>query len=207
MVQVAELALNPGSSPVRVSNLDVVYEEVASIQKYAFLRHHLAKRNLQGGDDVVQLDLCTPNNSAPRYQLYVCDRQTTSITPLAFAIFIVPKGRETEWLFGNPEGRKQLAESCGAERLIVVHLNRNHSYTGLDEVKQELSQKVMELAPPSHKEGREVRQFGYTFILWHYAVNMVVLLYADFQSVNFKPCKLCIFSIEMLREKVHLSGI
>lgn len=102
------------------------------------------------------MDLCTPNNSAPRYQLYVCDRQTTSITPLAFAIFIVPKGRETEWLFGNPEGRKQLAESCGAERLIVVHLNRNHSYTGLDEVKQELSQKVMELAPPSHKEGREV---------------------------------------------------
>ncbi|CAN8020321.1 unnamed protein product [Ixodes persulcatus] len=152
---VMELAFDPDSKPVRVPDLETVYEEVSSIQKYAFLRYHIAKRTLQSKDDV-RLDLCTPDSNVPRYQLYVCDRPSVSAAPLKFAIFIVPQGRETEWLFGNAEGRRQLAESCSAERLVVVHLSRGHSYSGLEQVKAELSQKVMELAPASHTTGKQV---------------------------------------------------
>ncbi|CAN7993928.1 unnamed protein product [Ixodes hexagonus] len=152
---VMELAFDPDSKPVRVPNLEAVYEEVSSIQKYAFLRYHIAKRKLQSGDDV-RLDLCVPGSDVPRYQLYVCDRPSASAAALKFAILIVPQGRETEWLFGNVEGRKQLAESCSAERLVVVHLSRGHSYSGLEQVKAELSQKVMELAPASHTAGKQV---------------------------------------------------
>lgn len=39
-----ELAFDPDSKPVRVPDLETVYEEVSSIQKYAFLRYHIAKR-------------------------------------------------------------------------------------------------------------------------------------------------------------------
>ncbi|EEC03604.1 conserved hypothetical protein [Ixodes scapularis] len=147
---VMELAFDPDSKPVRVPDLETVYEEVSSIQKYAFLRYHIAKR--YSGDDV-RLDLCTPDSNVPRYQLYVCDRPSCRILTNALLSSVL---RETEWLFGNTEGRRQLAESCSAERLVVVHLSRGHSYSGLEQVKTELSQKVMELAPASHTTGKQV---------------------------------------------------
>ena len=51
-------------------------------------------------------------------------------------------------MFSTDEGRKQLSESAGFERLVVVTLHRDHLYDSLDAIKVELSSKVMELAPP-----------------------------------------------------------
>ncbi|XP_047377763.1 eEF1A lysine and N-terminal methyltransferase isoform X2 [Sciurus carolinensis] len=59
----------------------------------------------------------------------------------------VLQGRETEWLFGMEEGRKQLAASAGFRRLITVALHRGQQYDGMDSVQAELSTRVMELAP------------------------------------------------------------
>ena len=64
--------------------------------------------------------------------------------------------RETEWMFSSEAGRQQLSQNAGFERLIVVTLDRNHSYKDLDLIKAELSTKVMELAPPSFKPGTQV---------------------------------------------------
>ena len=63
------------------------------------------------------------------------------------------KGRETEWHFASKEGQKQLADDAAFERLVVVSLSRRHTYSGMDAIKEELSGKVMELAPTgvSHK--------------------------------------------------------
>lgn len=41
----------------------------------------------------------------------------------------------------------QLHRSAGFERLLVVTLHREHSYNDLDSIKEELSEKVLELAP------------------------------------------------------------
>lgn len=60
----------------------------------------------------------------------------------------VPQGRETEWLFGTEEGRKQLASSAGFRRLVTVALHREQHYEGMAGIQAELSAKVMELAPP-----------------------------------------------------------
>uniref|UniRef100_A0A2R5LH54 Putative spermine/spermidine synthase n=1 Tax=Ornithodoros turicata TaxID=34597 RepID=A0A2R5LH54_9ACAR len=154
MNSVLELAIPSDSKPVRTHDLRTLYTEVSSQQQYAFMRHWLASRKIQTCDNI-SLDLFSPTSDVPRYQLYVCDRPVAS-APLKFAIFVVPQGRETEWLFSSPEGRLQLAESCSAERLVVVHLSRNHVYNSLEEVKGELSQKVMELAPSSCTEGKQV---------------------------------------------------
>ncbi|XP_012513220.1 PREDICTED: methyltransferase-like protein 13 isoform X2 [Propithecus coquereli] len=59
----------------------------------------------------------------------------------------VLQGRETEWLFGMEEGRKQLAASAGFRRLITVALHRGQQYEGMDTIQAELSARVMELAP------------------------------------------------------------
>ncbi|KAK2540442.1 Mettl13 [Columba guinea] len=60
----------------------------------------------------------------------------------------VPQGRETEWLFGTEEGRRQLAASAGFRRLVTVALHREQHYEGMAGIQAELSGKVMELAPP-----------------------------------------------------------
>ena len=64
--------------------------------------------------------------------------------------------RETEWLFGTEQGRNHLAESAGFQRLVVVALNRQHTYDNMESIRQELSTKVMELAPPGFKSGTQV---------------------------------------------------
>lgn len=61
---------------------------------------------------------------------------------------IILFGRETEWLFSCDEGRKELQRNAGFERLLVVLLNHEIDYHCLDDVKAELSSKVLELAPP-----------------------------------------------------------
>ena len=53
-----------------------------------------------------------------------------------------------EWLFSSTDGREELCHSAGFERLVVVTLHRGHHYGNLDGVKEELSGKVLELAPP-----------------------------------------------------------
>ena len=63
---------------------------------------------------------------------------------------------ESHWLFSTDEGRQELARSAGFARLIVVTLSRDHVYKGLDQVKTELSAKVMELAPPGVTDDRQV---------------------------------------------------
>ena len=59
-------------------------------------------------------------------------------------------------MFSSEAGRQQLSQNAGFERLVVVTLDRNHSYKDLDMIKAELSTKVMELAPPSFKPGTQV---------------------------------------------------
>ena len=44
-------------------------------------------------------------------------------------------------------GRKQVAASAKFKRLAFVSLNCDHEYSGMKEIQDELSSKVMELAP------------------------------------------------------------
>jgi len=54
-----------------------------------------------------------------------------------------------EWMFSTSEGRLELQRNAGYERLLVVTLHREHTYDDLESVKSELSEKVLELAPPN----------------------------------------------------------
>jgi hypothetical protein len=59
------------------------------------------------------------------------------------AVFLVPQGREHEWLFANGEGQQQLALNCSAQRLVIVCLGRGHAFGTSPAVQAELSPLVL----------------------------------------------------------------
>ena len=78
----------------------------------------------------VSLDL-VDGQGAVRYSMYLAEQPNPKVNTIrrAFGVFIVPQGRETEWLFGTVEGRSELCLSSESRRLVVVHLHRNQTYT------------------------------------------------------------------------------
>ncbi|XP_013399663.1 methyltransferase-like protein 13 [Lingula anatina] len=138
----------------RLESTDEMTTAVKEMQHYAMVRQQINKRSHP--DDQIVLHLYGPTSStSPRYTLHVVDSDRNARDNV-FAIFIAPEGRETEWLFSTNEGRKQLSESAGFQRLVVVLLHRDHSYIDMENIKAELSGKVMELAPAELKNKTQV---------------------------------------------------
>lgn len=132
--------------PLRLESTERLVEAVKDRQHYALLCSQLSKAPC---GEQLSLDLCDKASGRPRYTLHVVD--SPAVKPSRdnrFAIFIIPQGRETEWLFGTEEGRRQLAASAGFGRLVTVALHREQRYEGMASIQAELSGKVMELAPP-----------------------------------------------------------
>ncbi|XP_005867715.1 PREDICTED: methyltransferase-like protein 13 [Myotis brandtii] len=144
-LQILELCAQEQGKPVRLESAERLAEAVRERQQYAWLCSQLYRK---AGLGSVSLDLCNGDTGEPRYTLHVVDSPTVKPSrDNHFAIFIIPQGRETEWLFGMEEGRKQLAASAGFRRLITVALHRGQQYEGMDSIQAELSARVMELAP------------------------------------------------------------
>nr|XP_046156603.1 eEF1A lysine and N-terminal methyltransferase-like isoform X1 [Oncorhynchus gorbuscha] len=143
---------DPVRLPVVIDLLSVVRER----QAYAMLRQRL--RTGTDSTSTPSLTLCHAPTGRPRYTLTVQDCPPGAKVPRAnhFAIFIVPQGRETDWLYGLAEGRGQLAASANFRRLVVVAMHREQEYTDMQAVQSELSPMVMELAPPGMPANQKV---------------------------------------------------
>ncbi len=87
-------------------------------------------------------------------------RTFVSIVPngMIFYILLITVRREVDWMFSCDEGRLQLAESAGVERLVVVTMHRGHTYSSLEDVKEEVSAKAMELIQSDLPPGKNVSQ-------------------------------------------------
>ncbi|RUS69879.1 hypothetical protein EGW08_022356, partial [Elysia chlorotica] len=136
----------------RLEGVQYLSAIIKDMQYYHIVRQQLSKR--LPGDQQVSLELHSADSDVPRYSLTVVD--SPSPLPQKFAIFIVPQGRQTEWLFSTDKGRLHLQDSAGFQRLVVVILNRGHSFENMEAIKAELSGKVMELAPPDCPRKSEV---------------------------------------------------
>ncbi|XP_059061808.1 eEF1A lysine and N-terminal methyltransferase homolog [Achroia grisella] len=142
--QILEVCM-AGDKMIRLSRPDEVTEYVKSAQDAAFITNGLAKTNLED-DNEVSLDLYKPGEDLPRYTLYVVDQKCSQAVN-KYAVFIVPQGRESEWLFGTPAGRRQLQDSARFGRLVVAVLRRGHHFDSLDAVKEELAHSAKMLIP------------------------------------------------------------
>ncbi|XP_047506731.1 eEF1A lysine and N-terminal methyltransferase homolog isoform X1 [Pieris napi] len=134
-----------GEKMIRLKSPEELLSCVKSAQDTAFITNSLGKSRLDE-DDEVSLDLMMPGEDTPRYTLYVVDKKKSQAVN-KYAVFIVPQGRESEWLFGTPTGRRQLQDSARFSRLVVAVLRRGHHFESLDAVKEELAQSAKMLTP------------------------------------------------------------
>ena len=139
------------SGNVKVEKFTVIEEmkrNIKTLQDFAFVKSKLESSSL---DEEITVELWTNDVSLqePRYSLTVIDIGKNKLSAYNgdFAVFIVPNGRENNTMFATNTGRKNLAKSAGFTRLAIAYLHRGHVYKDLEEIKCELSDKVMDLAP------------------------------------------------------------
>ncbi|XP_026160350.1 eEF1A lysine and N-terminal methyltransferase [Mastacembelus armatus] len=153
---ILEMCLGEDGAPTRLTEVSGLLSAVREQQAYSALR-----KKLRTGIDAssnLSLTLCHAKTGLPRYTLTVQDCPPGAKVPRLnqFAIFIVPQGSETAWLYSSSEGRRQLAASANFRRLVIVAMHRNQEYTDMQAVQSELSPMVMDLAPPGMPPNHQV---------------------------------------------------
>ncbi|GAB0099541.1 methyltransferase-like protein 13 [Sergentomyia squamirostris] len=151
-----ELSLSADVGTIqRVDNVVDFIEAIRSVQKAAMVVSGLHKINISDHNEV-SLDLYQPGENTPRYTIYVLD-QKGPFGAEKYASFIVPQGRENEWLFFTPEGRRRLLQSVRYNRLAIVTMHRGQDYKSWDDVKDELSSNIISLAPADLRAQEPIR--------------------------------------------------
>ncbi|XP_047229992.1 eEF1A lysine and N-terminal methyltransferase isoform X2 [Girardinichthys multiradiatus] len=153
---ILEMCIGDDGAPVRHTGVCELLSAVREYQGYSVLRKRL--RTSTDPSSNLCLTLCDAKAGLPRYTLTVqdCPPGAKVPRPNQFAIFIVPRGSETAWLYSSTEGRRQLAASANFRRLVVVSMHRNQEYTDMQAVQSELSPVVMDLAPPGMPTNQQV---------------------------------------------------
>ena len=104
MKSVIEFSLSSDSKLTRLDQGASLIESVRGCQQFAALRAGLAA----GGDKSIEevcLQLRTEQSNSIKYSLFLTERQQQGgLCNLPFAAFIVPQGREVEWMFSTAEG-------------------------------------------------------------------------------------------------------
>ncbi|XP_067943834.1 eEF1A lysine and N-terminal methyltransferase-like [Watersipora subatra] len=139
----------------RHTSSEELLSAVKECQYYQILRHKLSHGYKLEKGNQPSFEFYTPGlPEIPRYTMWVVDSSTNDSAKFdkKYSVFIVPQGKEAEQPFASKEGRTDLADSSGYQRLLVVSLDRGHVYHGLDEIKAELSLQVMQFAPAGTKE-------------------------------------------------------
>lgn len=155
-VPILEMCLGEDGTPSRFTQVSELLSTVREHQAYSVLKKRL--RTETDSKSNVSLTLCHVKTGLPRYTLTVQDCVPGAKVPKAnqFAIFIVPQGSETAWLYSSSEGQRQLAASANFRRLVIVAMHRNQQYTDMQAVQSELSPMVMDLAPPGMPSNHQV---------------------------------------------------
>uniref|UniRef100_A0A669E0W0 eEF1A lysine and N-terminal methyltransferase n=1 Tax=Oreochromis niloticus TaxID=8128 RepID=A0A669E0W0_ORENI len=153
---ILEMCLGEDGAPVRHTHVSELLSAVREHQAYSVLRKRL--RTNTDANSNLSLTLCHAKTGLPRYTLTIQDSPPGAKVPRAnqFAVFIVPQGSETAWLYSSGEGRRQLAASANFRRLVIVSMHRNQEYTDMQAVQSELSPVVMDLAPPGMPANHQV---------------------------------------------------
>lgn len=140
-----------GETIERLSDAESLITNILTIQRASIIRNGLIRKsNL---DDEINFDLFRPNEKTPRYSLFILDQKATGV-PGKYAAFIVPLGRETEWMFSTKAGRQKLLASAQHVRLAICTMHRDQNYTSLDDIQSELNDCVKSFAPKELRDSK-----------------------------------------------------
>lgn len=135
-----------GEKIQRLSSEEEIMTVINDIQKSSMVTNGLVKDSSAALSDEIMLELHTPENEIPRYTIYVLDQKPKKGNG-KFAAFIVPQGREIDWLFSTSAGRRKLQDSSGHDRLAIVSMHREYTYPEWNKVQDELNPYIKNLAP------------------------------------------------------------
>ncbi|XP_043510386.1 eEF1A lysine and N-terminal methyltransferase homolog [Frieseomelitta varia] len=141
---VLEIAL-ADAPPKRLSSINDIISAILSVQQSAFIFNILQKRSVADIGEI-SLNLDSPSNKHPCFTIYILDQLKRHLSK-TYAAFIVPQGKETDWLFSSKEGRQQVLKSSQCDRLAIVTLCREHKFESWDVVKSEIRECILSLAP------------------------------------------------------------
>ncbi|XP_039280427.1 eEF1A lysine and N-terminal methyltransferase homolog [Nilaparvata lugens] len=140
-----------GETVERVASAEAMVSRIGMSQQAAALCAGLASHSIADiatAEGEVSIDLMEPHSDMPRYTVVVVDAKCAKPPQnMTYAAFIVPQGREREWLFGTKEGRKTIVASSGMDRLAFILLHRGCQYTDQQAVQDEVGNAVRAMAP------------------------------------------------------------
>lgn len=147
----------PSAAAAPAESTEALGQSIQSAQEACYMRWLRNDCRTIKQDRFERVDLCADRRGAadpdpggdpepgPRFTLMILD--VSSSAPQGVSVFIVPQGREHEYLFATQEGLLQIAESAACCRLIAVTLNRGHRFESLESVQSELSPVILDFAP------------------------------------------------------------
>ncbi|KAF7493529.1 hypothetical protein SSS_07891 [Sarcoptes scabiei] len=143
----------------KFSSIEDFAIKIKAIQDLEFLKYFIRSNKIEPNENLF-LELYNQSNPNDwRYLFhFVCKNYSNqSKQSRKFFVFIVPQGREHEWLFSSVKGRQQLLQQCQGDKMIVVSLNRKHHYENMEAIKNELADKVLDFFPNKYRNGTSNR--------------------------------------------------
>ncbi|XP_050420296.1 eEF1A lysine and N-terminal methyltransferase [Adelges cooleyi] len=143
------LEWNPdGQTNERLSSIGDLLEIVLDTQKSVSMCYDLTKCQMNDKFNNYCFEINCSQTKTPRYTIVVVESPTQrNPNKMTFAAFIVPHGREHEWLFNSSEGQEILRRNCNVDRLAIISMHRSQIYRSLKQVQQELSRLMLKIAP------------------------------------------------------------
>ncbi|XP_022170602.1 methyltransferase-like protein 13 [Myzus persicae] len=149
----------PGANPVlewnpdgltneRLDSINDLLEIVIDTQKSISMCFDLTKCQMEDMSNNYRFEINCSQTKKPRYTIMIVESPTQkNPNKMTFAAFIVPHGREHEWLFSSEEGQDILRRNCNVDRLAIISMHRGQIYKNLKQVQQELSRLMLKIAP------------------------------------------------------------
>ncbi|XP_065221939.1 eEF1A lysine and N-terminal methyltransferase homolog [Planococcus citri] len=170
---------------------DELKSNISSIQQAEIVCNGLNRNCLNGSNNEALIEVVRPGETLTRYTIIIIDPETAHrVDNMKFAAFVVPTGKNDEWMFSNPEGRQVLRQNCPADRVALIFMHEGHEYPDLKGIQNELSDTIIKLAPRgvriknekvmfltmsvSKNENKEVRFRGKSKFSGEYIVDDVV---------------------------------
>uniref|UniRef100_A0A914NP60 Methyltransferase type 11 domain-containing protein n=1 Tax=Meloidogyne incognita TaxID=6306 RepID=A0A914NP60_MELIC len=127
--------------PELIETSEKLIERIKAEQQLSWFKHYISKGPIEEASLKIYF-----SNGKERYELFIIDEY--NIKKLTkYGVFIVPLGRENDWIFVTTKGRQNLRMNCQLHRLIMVRLFRDQDYQSLDAIQNELNNIILDFMP------------------------------------------------------------
>ncbi|VVC41366.1 Methyltransferase domain,S-adenosyl-L-methionine-dependent methyltransferase [Cinara cedri] len=149
-----------GITNERLDLINELLEIVIDTQKSVSMCFDLTKCQMKDMSNSYRFEINCSQTKKPRYTIMIVESPTQkNPKKMTFSGFIVPRGREHEWLFTSEEGQDILRRNCNVDRLAIISMHRGQIYRSLKQVQQELSRLMLKIAPQGVIQRGDIIQF------------------------------------------------